>query len=98
MEYAVYKPDQPIKEFILKINSDGSEEIVPAGEWQEEVELHTQHRECKEQTQEESRQQDKSNEESRQEELNAQPHSEKEPIKEEAEQEELSLLVRDVMH
>ena len=38
MEYAVYNPDQPTKEFLLRIATDGSEEILPADELEEDVE------------------------------------------------------------
>ena len=43
MEYAVYNPDQPTKEFLLCIATDGSEEVLPADELKEDVE----HRELK---------------------------------------------------
>ena len=43
MEYAVYNPDQPTKEFLLRIATDGSEEVLPADELVEDVE----HRELK---------------------------------------------------
>ena len=38
MEYAVYNPDQPTKEFLLRIADDGSEEVLPADELEEDVE------------------------------------------------------------
>ena len=38
MEYAVYNPDQPTKEFLLRIATDGSEQILPADELEEDVE------------------------------------------------------------
>ena len=52
MEYAVYNPDQPTKEFVLRIADDGSEEVLPAGEWEEDAEQE----ELKEQMQEELKQ------------------------------------------
>ena len=64
VEYSVYKPDQPTKEFFLCIAADGSEEVLPAGEWEEEVELG----ELKEQVQEESRMEEPRKEEQMQEE------------------------------
>ena len=39
MDYAVYNPDQPTKEFLLRIADDGSEEVLPADQLQEDVEL-----------------------------------------------------------
>ena len=39
MEYAIYNPDQPTKEFLLRIADDGSEEVLPADQLQEDVEL-----------------------------------------------------------
>ena len=39
MDYAVYNPDQPTKEFLLCIADDGSEEVLPADQLQEDVEL-----------------------------------------------------------
>ena len=39
MEYALYNPDQPTKEFLLRIADDGSEEVLPADQLQEDVEL-----------------------------------------------------------
>ena len=38
MEYALYNPDQPTKEFLLRIADDGSEEVLPADQLQEDVE------------------------------------------------------------
>ena len=38
MDYAVYNPDQPTKEFLLRIADDGSEEVLPADQLQEDVE------------------------------------------------------------
>ena len=38
MDYAVYDPDQPTKEFLLRIADDGSEEVLPADQLQEDVE------------------------------------------------------------
>ena len=52
MEYSVFKPDQPTKEFLLRIAVDGSEEVLPVAEREEEGELEV---ELKEQMQEESR-------------------------------------------
>ena len=60
MEYSVYKPDQPTKEFLLRIADDGSEEVLPAGEWEVEVE---QEVELKKQRQEAPRQEESSREE-----------------------------------
>ena len=39
MDYAIYNPDQPTKEFLLRIADDGSEEVLPADQLQEDVEL-----------------------------------------------------------
>ena len=39
MDYAVYNPDQPTKEFLLRIADDGSEEVLTADQLQEDVEL-----------------------------------------------------------
>ena len=52
MEYSVYKPDQPTKDFVLRIADDGSEEVLPAGELDEDAEQE----ELKERMQEESMQ------------------------------------------
>ena len=61
MEYSIYKPDQPTKDFVLRIADDGSEEVLPADEWKVEVE---QEVELMEQTQEEPRQEESNQEES----------------------------------
>ena len=67
MEYSVYKPDQPTKEFILRIAEDGSEEVLHAVECKE-VEL-------EEHMQEESRQ-ERPNEESQEEPIEETPRQE----------------------
>ena len=75
MAYSVYKPDQPTKEFVLCIADDGSEEVLPADEWEEEVELEV---ELEEQMQDESRQ-ERLNEESQEEPIEETPRQE-EPL------------------
>ena len=54
MDYAVYNPDQPTKEFLLRIADDGSEEVLPADQLQEDVE----HEELKVETLEGTEEQD----------------------------------------
>ena len=75
MDYAVYNPDQPTKEFLLRIADDGSEEVLPAVECEVEVELEV---ELEEQMQEESRQ-DRLDEESQEEPMEETPRQE-EPL------------------
>ena len=73
MEYSVYKPDQPSKEFLLRIADDGSEEVLPSDKWEVKAE---QEVELKEQTQEALNQEESSQEKLRQEESNAKSQDE----------------------
>ena len=88
----MYKPEQPTKEFVLRIADDGSEEVLPADEWKVKVE---QEVELMEQTQEAPK--EYSEEGSSQEKLRQEESKEKsreEPFQQELMQKEtlLSLL------
>lgn len=91
IEYGIYKPDRPTKHFILRINADGSEVILPADDQERQPDQEDELKELKEQEQDRTQEtgEEELGQEKEQGTEEGQDEEEVEEVEEEQEEEEL---------